>query len=684
MKIGKIYLKQKNKRLDRTYDYLIPDNIRPGQRVLVPFGKGNRVLEGFITSVKKDSGFREDLKEIIEVLDKEPILDSHQIQLLLYLHQNNFKRFYDNLGHFTSFVKVKKRKEAFENTVFHLKNYKKLNGAIQKAVLEALSEDDLSFTELKAVVPKVTKKTIERLEELDLIECVVLEEPKALDISFYNEPEHLGQEKFYQRIHGSKELYEEINSLISNTGQTLIIFPDNFSAFLFKSLNKFKQKEVLYNSYLKNNQKQEIFNEVKDGSIRVVIGSNAALFLPYNNLKNVIVVNVGDEAYIATKEIAYNTLECAEKLSEIWDANFYALDIIDSTISSKKVVEKEWRAVEADDFRNLDIEIININEIPFEETPVEEEAISSILETSIRESLEHHEKSILFINRKGYYNNHFCSNCGEPIYCPRCNSVLQSRKSGKEVVCRVCGFEGTFPNQCPSCGNEEFVLRHFGIDKTLEEAEEKFPNAKIDAFFYGHKPNLKDVDIIVATKALMYTEPLENVTTVGALLADLDINFPDYNSSESSVRLYYDLFNRYSDARKFVQTHVPNKQHIFEAIRGNTLDFLYDLSHSRVALRLPPYGDLYIFTLSAENSKIATKESRILHDRINARNKENKFEILPIYSVREKKGYSQRRFIVKADKDSNFKQFIDQMYRDGEIEALQSDVSIIVNPAQIL
>ena len=71
--------------IDRPYDYRVPEdlrqNIRPGVRVFVPFGKGNRVTEGIVLSLSEESGFP-DCKEILRAADPEPLISKEQLEQL--------------------------------------------------------------------------------------------------------------------------------------------------------------------------------------------------------------------------------------------------------------------------------------------------------------------------------------------------------------------------------------------------------------------------------------------------------------------------------------------------------------------------------------------------------------------------------------------------------------------------
>ena len=72
---------------DRPYSYLIPEamqgQIAIGMRVHVPFGKGNRLLQGFVIGLEEQENLRDfpELKPIAELLDYEPVLNQEQLDL---------------------------------------------------------------------------------------------------------------------------------------------------------------------------------------------------------------------------------------------------------------------------------------------------------------------------------------------------------------------------------------------------------------------------------------------------------------------------------------------------------------------------------------------------------------------------------------------------------------------------
>ena len=72
---------------DRPYSYLVPESMQGqitiGMRIHVPFGKGNRLLQGFVIDFGEQENVRNlpDLKPIAELLDYEPVLNQDQLDL---------------------------------------------------------------------------------------------------------------------------------------------------------------------------------------------------------------------------------------------------------------------------------------------------------------------------------------------------------------------------------------------------------------------------------------------------------------------------------------------------------------------------------------------------------------------------------------------------------------------------
>lgn len=89
MKVASVIVDVPAKQTDRAFDYLIPaqwqETILPGMRVIVPFGP--RKIQGFVTEIKAESEFKK-LREIIEPMDLEPVLNQELLDLGNWLTEN--------------------------------------------------------------------------------------------------------------------------------------------------------------------------------------------------------------------------------------------------------------------------------------------------------------------------------------------------------------------------------------------------------------------------------------------------------------------------------------------------------------------------------------------------------------------------------------------------------------------
>lgn len=73
--------------VDIEFDYLIPSsfNVLVGMRVKVPFGPSNKPTLGIVLEVSNETTYQGNVKEILEVLDKEPILNTESIEIAKYI-----------------------------------------------------------------------------------------------------------------------------------------------------------------------------------------------------------------------------------------------------------------------------------------------------------------------------------------------------------------------------------------------------------------------------------------------------------------------------------------------------------------------------------------------------------------------------------------------------------------------
>ena len=96
--VAKVALSRAVYAIDRPYSYLVPDELRetlrPGMRVMVPFGRGNRRTDGLVLALEEQE-LSAALKQIAAVLDEAPVLDEQGLKLALWMRERYFCTVYD-------------------------------------------------------------------------------------------------------------------------------------------------------------------------------------------------------------------------------------------------------------------------------------------------------------------------------------------------------------------------------------------------------------------------------------------------------------------------------------------------------------------------------------------------------------------------------------------------------------
>ena len=83
--IAKVIVDVPTMQTNKPYDYLIPnefdEQIMPGMRVEVPFGKGARKVQGFVVEITQASNFEGNLKAIANLMDLTAVLNDELLVL---------------------------------------------------------------------------------------------------------------------------------------------------------------------------------------------------------------------------------------------------------------------------------------------------------------------------------------------------------------------------------------------------------------------------------------------------------------------------------------------------------------------------------------------------------------------------------------------------------------------------
>jgi primosomal protein N' (replication factor Y) len=236
------------------------------------------------------------------------------------------------------------------------------------------------------------------------------------------------------------------------------------------------------------------------------------------------------------------------------------------------------------------------------------------LQASLRQVYQAGEQAILFLNRRGTATYVFCRECGYSLKCPRCDIplTLHTEKDPRlaanpqNLRCHRCNYQRQMPKICPQCGSRQF--RHYGTgtEKVEEEVQVLLPGVRTLRWDYettrqkgAHEIILdhfssRNADILIGTQMVAKGLDLPFVTLVGAVLADVSLNLPDYRTAERTFQLLTQVAGRAGRSplggRVILQTFHP-EHYVIQAAASHDYAAFYqqELAYRR-SLGYPPYS----------------------------------------------------------------------------------------------
>jgi primosomal protein N' (replication factor Y) (superfamily II helicase) len=343
---------------------------------------------------------------------------------------------------------------------------------------------------------------------------------------------------------------------------------------------------------------------------QVVIGPRSALFTPLKSIGLVVMDEFHEPAYKQDQSPYYQTIRVAAKLarlskahlimgsatptvSEYYLAEQKNLPIIHMQEKASKTHQAEIR---------LNTKVVNLKE---ESEKTRYPLITSSLIEAIKETLARQEQVLLFLNKRGSARVILCQVCGWHAVCERCDLPLTFHGDTHRLQCHTCGYGRKAPSICPECSSHEIIFKSPGTKAIVESIQHLFPEAIVARF---DKDNLKaerletrhkevadgSIDILVGTQMLAKGHDLPRLSLVGILLAENELQFPDYTSSERSFQLMYQLVGRVGRGHRHgnvvVQTYDPENEAVQTAIRSHSWqDFYNKQLAERRQFEFPPF-----------------------------------------------------------------------------------------------
>ena len=524
-----LILRNMSRFADMLFTYKLPsdmeDHIMIGHRVSLPFGRSNKPIEAFVVAKRKSLGpddiEADKIKEIFEILDVEPMLSQENIRLIMWIRNRYMCTYMDALNLFyPKGCRLEAKKVEEDGQVIWTykdkKNEKKIRLLSLKYDLDQLDqiisekkyrlgpkqEDIIRFLSLNESVEarslieilEVSNQTIKSLIDKDLISVKELDYYRRSEAKFTSPVKKIDLNRDQVQIvdkikkgfsldkkkpfllhgvtgSGKTEVYMELIEYSLNQGLDSILLVPEIALtpqMISRVKGRFGEIVGVFHSGLSEGQKHDVYREIKNGNIRITIGTRSALFLPFRSLGLIIIDEEHDMSYHSEMTPKYSTIEVARYMSLRQNISLVMGSATPSVADYYRASQDEYTLLELNNRANeRAMPQIEIVDMKGEVNRGNRSEISRVLEDEIVKTVNAGNQVILFLNRRGYASSVTCRECGHVIKCKKCDISLTYHKFKNMGICHYCGHEEEIPNVCPECSSSNIGVLGLGIEKSV-------------------------------------------------------------------------------------------------------------------------------------------------------------------------------------------------------------------------
>jgi len=388
---------------------------------------------------------------------------------------------------------------------------------------------------------------------------------------------------------------------------------------------------AIYHSKFSPNERVEIWNKVKSGEVKILLGARSSLFLPFADLGLVIVDEEHDPSFKQQDPAPrYHARDAVIYYASKLGAHVLLGSATPSIETYYNVKTGKYAGVELNErFGNVllpEIEVLDTREVVRKEKG--KIMISPLLEQAIEATVQAKKQVILFQNRRGYSPYLICGTCGFIPHCEQCDVTLTFHKLHQKLQCHYCGNTYTRIVTCPACGSVSWLEKNFGTEKIEEQLTETFPDFRIARMDMdtvkgktAHDQMIQQfeqlrIDILIGTQMVVKGLDFDHVQLVGILDADGLLSFADFRVNERAFQLMEQVSGRAGrkDQRGKVMIQTTNPKHpVLEWVKEHDYKKLYTAELAgRKQFHYPPFSKLVKVTFKHKEKLVAETAAQIM------------------------------------------------------------------------
>ena len=558
-----------------TYDSGHLVNLKPGDIVVVPFGKSKVI--GVVWNKIQPSVKKFKLRNI------EKKIDDFRINENLVSYINWF-----SLYNLTSKGMVLKMCLGDKNNTSKIEKYKK----------KKINRKKYDFA-----LNKGQKKSLEDLKKFG----------NSFNVTLLQGVTGSGKTIVY---------FERVREILKKKQQVLILLPEIFLTNQFK--DRFEEffgfTPLIWHSKIGIKSKRKIWQGIIDGNLKLVIGARSSLLLPFKNLGLIVLDEEHDPSYKQDEGIIYHARDMAIARASFENIPIHLVSAVPSLETFNNIKNKKYNHTKL---------VARYSETPLPEAKVinlqkaelkKDHFITKETIDEVNEYLKKKEQVLFFLNRRGYAPFLICKKCGFKHTCSNCSIYLTYHKSINILISHHCGSKDKKDNHCKISKDFcDFRMYGPGVEKIYEELKIIYPKKNIRIFssdFLSKKGETEsvlrkieknEVDILVGTQLISKGFNFPKLNCIVVVDADFSGMGYDLRTTEKNIQLYNQLSGRAGRFSKkstiIYQTITPLNETLKDVLENNPEKFLHNELIIRKNKNLPPFSRLIALVISASSSQ---------------------------------------------------------------------------------
>jgi primosomal protein N' (replication factor Y) len=649
--------------IDRIFTYeikpLLMDKIQIGHRVKVPFGRYNALQIGYVIGILDEIEHTDyEVKAIYDRVDERPLMSKNQLDMAKFMvayYGTSFaasidaivpsgltsKPFETRLE--TQEYMVLNRDTDRVQSYIHQNSHKK-SFSKQKEILDYLLIHKKVLVKAAQTFQDWSMSSVKTLRQNEMIQLLKQEIKQSPDPINHQAFKVLTKEQLvakdkiinalqarsYQTIFldgvtgsGKTEIFlYAIQEVIEKGGCAIVLVPE--IALTRQTLQRFEERfgnrVALTHSRMTPKERQRLYMRAQMGDVTVIIGPRSAVFMPFENLRLIIVDEEHESTYKSENAPKYHAVDMAQMRMQREQGIVLLASATPSMETYQKCLNGEYEKLTLTQrIGEAELPEVVIADMRLELKTGNNQVISRVLFEAIGETLTKGKQVMLLINRRGHSTFINCRSCGHVIKCNHCDVSMTYHLSSRQLECHHCGKTEPVPETCPACGSKHIRFFGSGTEKVEQYLREHFSEYGIGRMDLdtttgkeGHSKILeafekRETNLLIGTQMIAKGHDFKDVTLVGIISADMSLYMQDFRSNEKTFQLITQAMGRAgrgsAKGKVIIQTYSPDHI-VIEKIKNNQSKLFYDQEiKNRQLMGYPPFTHIFTVLITGKNEE---------------------------------------------------------------------------------